>query len=167
MAPRIPTNADRADRDVFVPKPAPRGIGLTEPPPLAIPHEIGFEATGVLVGAALDEARDDREPLDRIRHLEKRQDRASDAHDALAGTVTEFRVETAEQFGDVKTAVAGVAGQLEGLSAHLERLARRDQATFDDGLDAKKARRRWWIEVVKLGAALAAVATAAFAAGRC
>lgn len=41
---------------------------------LALPHEVKDIVTGVVKGAALAAAREDREPLDRIRHLESRLD---------------------------------------------------------------------------------------------
>jgi hypothetical protein len=133
------------------------------------------DLTGNYKGEALRQLRSQRDPEERIGHLEERVD-------GVIATIAEWRAEVSKANGDVTGALGVLTGEVRGLRTVVETSAKREHITFKaqvdvetetakenvkDGLDAKKARRAWITQGLKLIASALAIAGAAFAAGRC
>lgn len=121
--PRAPTFGDRNEENKRTDTP-PRGIGLTNPAHLGVPHEIAEPATGVVKGAALDKIRADRDPVDALAHHDRRLDEhaARIASLEIADAHIESKVDTTNALLIGHTAILG------SQSSQLDRLLNEDSA---------------------------------------
>lgn len=104
---------------------------------LAAPHEVPHEVTGQYEGEELEQARA-RRPTDvRLSRLERKGDE-------LAGAVNKLSREVGEVVGQLKE----LPRHIETISNFAERTAAREDATFRDGLDAKKTQRKVIAKIV-------------------
>jgi hypothetical protein len=141
------------DRDVLVIKTPPRGVGLTAPMPLGIPHEISDAVTGVVPpGPELEEARRKRassDPAESIAILERKADETKRWQDLYIGVLEEIR----------------------------NRSTKRDDITFNteinirdanekDRLEGRRDRRKWVGQLVTAGVAGGGIVGAVVAALR-
>lgn len=127
--------------------------------------------TGNYEGEALRLARSRRPTPERIEHLEDRVD-------DVVTTIGEWRAEVGQQLGGVSGAIGALAGEVRGLRTVVETASHHDRITFKsqvevetaqelDVIDKRKTRRRWVTAAIKIIPGAIALATAAFAAGRC
>jgi hypothetical protein len=134
--PRLPSVLP--DRDACPPKTAtpPRGLEvypqLHTVAELAVPHEVEDKVTGVLEGEELREERAKRPTDERIAHVEERVDDVDKEIKAL-------RLETAQEKLATAKALTELTGTVAGMSKVVEIALKRDQASFDAGLQVKTA----------------------------
>lgn len=109
-------------------------------------------ATGVKSGDELARVRENRPTPVRFAHIEGRVD-------DVVQSVTEWRIETAEQFGGVNSSLGELAGEVKGLATVVSNMAQRGDIVFRsqtevgtakelDKIDAKKNRREFWTKIV-------------------
>jgi hypothetical protein len=129
------------------------------------------EVTGNHQGDELRALRSRRPTPQRIAHIEERVD-------GVITTISEWRGEVSKQMGELTGEVKGLAGEVKGLATVVQNSGQRDHVTFKatvdvdtaqkiDQVDAGKTKRAWITQVLTLVGSALALATAAFAAGRC
>lgn len=131
------------DRDVIVHKHATPAAG--------IPTFLDEDCTGKHEGDDLREMRARRPTDERVGRLE-------DKHDELVASVGEWRIETTEQLGNVNAGLGKLTGAVEGLRTVVDSSLKRDHVTFTaktdvdkaqqlDAIDARQAKRKFWLYI--------------------
>lgn len=91
----------------------------------AAPVEVHAEISENYSGDQLEEMRETRKPIDRIRHLETKVD--------------DWRLESTEQFGNMKAAIGELTGAVGGLTTVVENSLKQNHVTFTAQVDVNKA----------------------------
>ena len=131
----------------------------------------GEDVTGNYEGEALQEMRRRRDTGERVDRMEVK-------HDRLVDIVTEMRVEHGEAIARVETKLEDLPKLVDIVTKIADRAGERDHVTFTakmdvdtakqiDGVKAGASHREWVTSGLKILGAAVAIASAAFAAGRC
>lgn len=135
---RHPT--ENRNRDAYTPKTPPKGIAAQ----LGVPEEVDFDdLTGRYEGEELEQMRAMRAesaPEVSLTKLEKKHDALAIEVGGLSKSVTDMRVEHAEQMGDMRGAIGDLAGEVKGLAVVVKADRDKDHLTFTAKVDVDRAK---------------------------